>query len=325
LKNWNTRINMTKAILTGLISGLILLSCESKPSAEQSSHDYVSEAKKLNLLLNQGNVPPQRFEVGTTGTSEITGAKGINLRVDPNDLETESGKPLGNKIQIELRELTQPYEYIFSDVTGTSFGGKQILFGGTYWIAMTSDGQKLRIRPGRALKINFRRFSSKRQEMFTGNRDSVQNVAWVNANQRFKRISWEGSLEDHEYYQTMPVNRLGWITSGVTNRASQQTSTRLTYTISDPGAYAFGKAHLIIEKEGTIQALTQTLFFNSRDNFTFEQVPLNGSGLFVVTAIKDGKLFAHVSRLNLEINEVPTVSLKQTSPGELYQKILKLK
>lgn len=317
---------MNKVFFAGLLFGLALTSCEPKQTKTQKpTIDYKEEARKLNLLLSQADNPPQRFEISSARNSEITGVKGLFVRIDPNDLETEVGKPLGDKIQIELRELTQPSEFIFSDASSKSNNGKQVLFGGSYFISMTSNGHKVKVKPGRTLKADFRRFSTKRMEFFTGSRDSIQNLVWVPANQRFKRISGDDSLERDEYYMTMPITRLGWIASAISNRASYNTSTTLAFDMRHPTGYSFGKAFFITDNNGTIQVMKTNLFFDGKDDMMFEQVPFEGSGLFVVTAIKNGKLFAYACRLNLENLDMPMVELVQTSPTELYETIRKLK
>ncbi|MBD3583763.1 hypothetical protein [Flavobacterium selenitireducens] len=317
---------MNKTVAAALFIGLALISCEPKQAKTQKTNpDFKKEAQQLNALLEQGNVRPQSFEISSTAASEVTGAKGIFIRVDPKDLETENGKPLADKILVELRELTQPSEFVFSDVSSGSFNGKHILSGGTYFVSMTSGGNKLKIKPGRALNVDFRRFSTKRMEFFTGSRDSIQNLVWVPSNQRFKRISADDDPQTEEYYMTMPITRLGWIASAISNRASHNTSTTFAFDIKQPSSYSFGKAFFIVEKNGSVQVMNTTLFFDGKDNMMFEQVPLEGFGLFVVTAVKSGKLYAWAERLDLEKLEMPMVELSPTTPSALYDQIRKLK
>lgn len=314
---------MKKTLLLGCLLGLALFSCATKEAKAVATTDYKEEARKLHALLSAADVPPQRFEISSDKPSEITGKNGLFIRIDPFSLETESGKPLGDKIKVELRELVTPSDFIFQDARTQALNGKQIITSGSYFISMTSAGSKLRIRPGRALLVDFRRFSTKRMELFTAGRDSIQNLDWVPSNQRFKRMGVDDDeLGNDEYYQPIAINRLGWMASSVFNRAS---SGAAAFDLKDGKDFSFGKAFLIIPGEGTNVAIESTMFFNGRDDMFFDKVPSQGTALFVAVALKKGKLHGFVQQLNLEALDMPMVEFKEMTANELFGQIQKRK
>lgn len=316
---------MKNFFLAGCVVILALSSCEKK-SERRIRPNYVQEAEHLHRYLDSANVKPQYFKVSSTAKSQITGEKGIYLRIDPECLETENGKPLGPTIAVTLRELNAEREFVFSDAQTKASNGGPILTSAMYFIEMSSGGNMLRIKPGKRLLVDFRQFSTKRMELFTANRDSLQNLVWVPSNQRLKRTDNTQILnKDDAYYLTMPISRFGWVSSSVFNRAGASTSTTLVFDVKDINKYTFGKAFLVIPSNGTTSVMQSTMFFNGKDDMMFEHVPLEGTALLVCTAVNKGKFYAYASKIDLEKPEIAPIELLETNPKQFSELLRSLK
>ncbi|RZJ71945.1 hypothetical protein [Flavobacterium sp.] len=306
----------------------MLASCsDKKEKTGNGSKTYLADAAKLHELLTSGDEPLQTFEVPSNKTSEITAKKGTFLRIDPSVFETEDGQPLADKISIGFREITQAPEFVFADIRTSSVNHKNTLAAGVYFLEAKSDGKTLRIKSGKALNIDFRRFSTKRMELFVSNRDSLQNMNWMPSNKSFKRVGNAKVVDDGEqYYMPMQINRLGWIGCNVFNRTSYEFSGPISFDfVSGIPDFAFGKAYLLVEGRDTTMALETDLFFKGKDDMMFTEVPTEGNALFVCTAIKQGKLFAFASKVDLSDSKLPKVKFEQTTAKELFAKIKALK
>lgn len=139
--------------------------------------DMVNLAE-FNRSFNQLNT--QRFTAGHQNISVITAQKGLKVTVDPSVLEKENGGAVNDRINVEIIELTNTEE-LFKANAATVSNGKLLSSGGSYFIGMSCDGQKLRIKKGREMAVEFPVLKSTEMELFYGERDSLQNMNWKRA------------------------------------------------------------------------------------------------------------------------------------------------
>jgi hypothetical protein len=100
---------MTKTLTFFLTVCLLIFSCDipktKKGNTDQNNTpNYKAEITKLNDILKKHEEPSQVFKVTVDKPSVLTGRKGTKISINPNDLTTESGKPLGQTIEVELKE-----------------------------------------------------------------------------------------------------------------------------------------------------------------------------------------------------------------------------
>ncbi len=95
---------MTK-ILTLFLSIFILICGCNNPKTTKENADQNNSANdkadigKLNDILKKYEEPSQVFKVPADKPCVVTGRKGTKISINPNDLITESGKPLGQNIK----------------------------------------------------------------------------------------------------------------------------------------------------------------------------------------------------------------------------------
>lgn len=181
---------MTKT-LTFFISIFFLICSCSNPttikenSAQNNPANDKADIAKLNDALKKYEEPSQIFKVSADKPSVVTGRKGTKISINPNDLVTESGKPLGENIDVELKELTNQGELLRAN-TQTISDGKLIVSGGAYFVGLTSNSEQLKLKDGRTLSVQFPKLTEKEMALFYGQRNDLEQINWQMANETFK-------------------------------------------------------------------------------------------------------------------------------------------
>lgn len=122
----------------------------------------------------------QRFLVPIGSSSVIIGKKGLKLTVIPSLLEKEDGSAVDGKIAVTLVELTNSNDLFKANAATMSYGNL-LASGGSYFIGMKCNGQKLKIRKGKSLKVDFPLLKKDEMELFYGERNDMQDMNWRSA------------------------------------------------------------------------------------------------------------------------------------------------
>lgn len=141
--------------------------------------------EKLNDVLKKHETPSQMFKIAADKPSIVKGKKGTKIQVNPEDFITESGKPLGKNIKVELKELLNQNQLLTSNAQTVS-DGKLLISGGAYFIGMTSNGEKLKLKDGKTLSVNFPKITDKKMTVFYGQKDDLGQMNWQGTSQAFK-------------------------------------------------------------------------------------------------------------------------------------------
>ncbi len=198
---------------------LTLIACseESKPVINQSvtaNDEMKKQAAALNSYLEKLQTPAQRFKVPATSVSKIVGRKGTTLFIEPASLETEDGGPLGKEIEVELKELTNQSELALNNAQTIS-DGRLLVSGGAYYIGISSDGRRLKIKEGKGMQASFPMKSKIPMELFYGERDSLTSMNWNRTEKRMatRTYDWERASIDRANLNSDGVNSEEWIDS----------------------------------------------------------------------------------------------------------------
>lgn len=167
---------------------MLLTSCsDNKTSDSQNSSetnkdsvtvDNKADLSVLNDLMKKYEKPSQTFSIPSDKQSKVNGAKGTIIYVNPSDLTTVDGKPIGKSIDIELKELLSTNDLLNSNAQTIS-DGKLLISGGAYYINMTSDGGQLKIKDGSSIKVEFPKTSNDNMTLFYGQKDSLGQMNWT--------------------------------------------------------------------------------------------------------------------------------------------------
>ena len=182
-----------RTVFTCVITACILFSCNNKKVKNNlaKTKNIASELSAINVLPDDlllmdefskgfaGNAA-ERFTAPAKKLSVIKGAKGLKVTIDPAALEREDGTEVDGTINISILELTTADD-LFKSNAATMCEGRLLASGGSYYIGMENNGQKLRIKKGRALQVNFPAITKDEMELFYGERDTEGNMNWKRA------------------------------------------------------------------------------------------------------------------------------------------------
>jgi len=179
-----------KSILSLFIIAVIILTgCKADSESDVENKEPIKinpldRLEQVDKLLSELSKKPQQFEVSSNKETEVSGAKGTVIHVDPNRLETIDGSPLGENIQVELLEMTDNSSMLLNN-TQTVSNGQILVTGGAYYLNMTSGGKQLKMKEGKGLEVQFPKLSEDEMGLFLGERDSLGQMNWIQANQPF--------------------------------------------------------------------------------------------------------------------------------------------
>ncbi|HLA59648.1 MAG TPA: hypothetical protein VK622_12830 [Puia sp.] len=169
---------------------MFILSCNRSPDKSAPDNEVAVDSISKTSPAVENNNPgllfseaAQRFVASSEKTTEITGKKGLKITVDPTALETGNGSPLGKQIEVNIKEITNQQDLFRNDAPTVS-NGKLLISGGSYDIEMTSNGNNLRIKANRSLKIQIPKISDREMELFYGQRDSLGSLNWLAAGKK---------------------------------------------------------------------------------------------------------------------------------------------
>lgn len=325
-------------------------------TSNEVAFDVKAEVAKMNEALKQYDEPSQFFKVSANKPAKVKGKQGTIISVNPANLETENGKPLGKNIDVELKELTNQQQLLRANAQTVS-NGQLLVSGGAYFINMTSDGNQLKLKSGKTLSVEFPKITSEEMYLFYGKRDSLGQMNW--------EIDEELCFEDNE--------------PKVTNAPVESTPPTLRLEVNDVDAvfdYADGEVHEISKQEiskdeiatlklndklyktielqqlgwincdrfydapiqtdlhyafnDSIKAANVYLVFKDINSVmhnifgfydiydrTFSNIPVGARTKLIAVTVKNGKTYTYKSDLTIKTNEKIQLNLKETTAEDV--------
>lgn len=192
-----------------VLSNLLLISCclwascsnpEPKEAAQNTTQtpvvtDHNAAIGKLNELLKKMEEPMQVYKISSDKPAVVSGKKGTRIEVNPGDLQTESGKPLGAEIEVELQELLNQSGLMRSNAQTVS-DGRLLISGGAYYIGMRSGGEPLKLKAGKKLQVAFPRITEKPMNLFYGQKNAQGQMNWTGVEVSFKTTAKQQAPAD---------------------------------------------------------------------------------------------------------------------------------
>ncbi|MFM2360859.1 MAG: hypothetical protein RLY16_2852 [Bacteroidota bacterium] len=119
----------------------------------------------------------QHYMVRHKKPTVIIGKKGVRITIDPAALETLNGNDVSGDINVSIVELNNQEDFLRCNAATVS-DGKLLVSGGSYYIGMQSNGQELRIKKGKHLKVEFPKIQKEEMALFIGERTSQGDMNW---------------------------------------------------------------------------------------------------------------------------------------------------
>ncbi len=199
---------------------LVLFSCNTKKEKAAISDGRSNHVQYRDIatvitgepidvgLYNTGfmDSKTQHFSVAHKKVTVITAKGKLKIKVDPSALEKENGSAVDGKIKVSIIELTNSND-LFKSNAATISDGRLLASGGSYFIGMECNGQKLRIKEGRSIEVNFPLLVKDKMELFYGERDNAGNMNWNRAGMNLEPEQQEafGLVESNRDYNDFPV------------------------------------------------------------------------------------------------------------------------
>ena len=180
-----------RVYLSFVLCTFILFSCNNKKvkntagAAAATVSDTVQlqpdEVIDLSEYSNAfANNITQTFTAAQSKISVLTAKKGLRVTVNPAALQKEDGTAVDGKINVSIIELTTSQD-LFKSNAATVSNGRLLASGGSYFIGMECNGQKLRIKKGKNLQVEFPVIKENKMQLFYGQRDTANNMNWLDA------------------------------------------------------------------------------------------------------------------------------------------------
>ena len=348
-----------------LASVVIIASCKDSDCKTTSSKSAVvknerdqTTPEQLSALIKQYEEPSQNFKVSSLKSSQVKGKKGTILKINPSDLITESGKPAGKSIEVELKELTKQGELLRSQASTVS-DGKLLVSGGAYFIGFTSDGEKLKLKEGKTLKVQFPKITKKEMALFYGERNETGLMNWKQANQNLtsspktetktdktipeaekgnsdiddllsytdtgaelttdeKKVIRADKNIAKKIYDEIEIKKLGWINCDRFLDSGEETS--LTLELNSKKDSNTISSFLIFKDINSVMQV----YFDFEALPKFENIPIGYNVKLISYTYKENKLFAYVKDFKTTKNQELKIELSEMKEADFKKTIKNL-
>lgn len=322
-------------------------------NSEQTIADnFENDKKSLLNLLSKFEDASQIFTISNSKNSEVKGKKGTIIHVVPSNLELENGNKITGKIKVELKELTNQKDLLKNN-TQTVSDGKLLISGGSYYIDITSDGNKVNLKKGKTLEVEFPKITNRNMELFYGERDSSNQMNWKTANKKFStQISKEKTVKDAQrntapiitddlddllaytengednipkkdikkineiddtIYQSINLSKLGWINCDAFYNKPTENT---IITFQETNKLSFVKSFVIFKDINSVMNLFT--YKNSKLQSDIK-LPLNQKIKIISFSYKNDKFYAGEKEVTITKNSSVEINLKEVSEKNLEQ------
>lgn len=344
----------------------LILSCTKKEeikvdktntiNSEKTIADNTENDKQaLFNLLNKFEDESQFFNVSNSKNNEVKGKKGTIIHIVPNNLELENGGVITGNLKVELKELTNQKD-LFRNDAQTLSDGKLLISGGSYYIDITSNGNKVNLKKGKTLEVEFPKITNRNMELFYGERDSLNQMNWKTANTKFTTkkpkareiqpntaeiddisgdfddlLAYTESGKDEvtkkeikkiyethdKIYESSYISKLGWINC---DAFYNQTMENISFTFQSSNELSFIKTFIIFEK---INSLIDLYTYGNSTLQMNKRLPLNQKVKIISFSFKDEKFYAAEKNVTISKNTPIEISLKEVSEKDI-EKLFKI-
>ena len=354
---------MTKRLTFIISACIIICSCNNPKTTENiadqgNSANDTADIGKLNDALKKYEEPSQVTKVSANKPSVVTGKKGTKISINPNDLVTESGKPLGQTIEVELKELTNQGQLLRTNAQTVS-DGRLLVSGGAYFIGLTSNGEQLKLKDGKTLNVQFPKLSDKEMALFYGQRNDFGQMNWQQATETFKTTQQPANTQPAT--DTLKTKRksdieaiMDYVDSGYNptpEEKERNVQQRKNYIVSQKVYDEIGISKLgwincdrFLEVEDKtelyasfnpqdsienanvylvfkdINSVIQAYYYSDKSP-QFENMPVGYKARLIAYTVKDEKVFAYSTDLTIAKGQKLTLNLKEINDKE-FKKLI---
>lgn len=360
----NTKMKTLINIL--FIAIIALTSCKNQTEKSETAGnkpiqaDPKGEFAKLNQFLRKFEEPSQTFKAPSDKQIKVVGKQGTIIRIDPIDLETEDGQPIGKEVDIELKELSSQQQLLRANAQTIS-DGQLLVSGGAYFIQATSDGKKLKLKSGRTYSVEFPKLTNDSMSLYFGQRDSIGKMNWKKAEQNFesaqlkqnsskeynavivlgsgrkadtsivamKNLTKEDKKQfEHELkmrdkvYNAMPLNQFGWVNCDKVFPNTPRTNLKFTIT-NNVEEVNYAAVYLVFKSVKSVWQSSYYVYDNKTEKEDFKNVPVGQYVKVFSVCNQRNKIFATLTdSILVNQNQTENLTLKEMNEAD-FDKLIK--
>ena len=358
-------ITMKNIFKVLIIASIVLTSCNNEESkTEDIEVEQVNpkeEFAKLMKFMRKFDESAQILKAPTNKLIKVRGKKGTIIHINPDDLETESGQPIGKDVQIELKELSNQQQLLRANAQTSS--DKQLLVsGGAYFINVTSEGQDVKLKEGKTYSVEFPKLSNDEMSLYYGQRDSIDIMNWKKTDQIFESpkpimespkeykaiiVTEKGRFSDtsivamknysekeyqkieqqtkisNKVYSPVTLNKFGWINCDkLFILNAPRTAVQCTF-INKAEEANYIIVYLIFNDINSVMSSTYYSFENKMEDIDINNIPVGQSVRFLAACYQNDKIFATLTdKVKIRENHNQKLSLQAMSESD-FDKLMK--
>lgn len=138
-------------LLAASVATMTIVSCKKESQIAPNPTNNNSSVTTLSGLFSQKEAAKQTFTFNASLYNTIKGAKGTKLEFQPGCFKTMSGQPVSGNVTVEMREMFNKSDMIFSKAP-TMSNGKILVSGGELFLQAFQNGAQLQLSSPYAVK-----------------------------------------------------------------------------------------------------------------------------------------------------------------------------
>lgn len=194
-----------------LLGILALVSCETKIKKDEITPNSSDYKNAVERFFGENAVDSQQFVVNTNTSTTIVGDEGTIITIPAYAFEDANGNPITGNVTVNIKEIFDKSDMIFSGVT-TQSNGQILISGGELFISAYSNGQAVFLNDSSTINVQVDIDGSvdPNMDLFVGNTDTSGNVNW-NPVDTSNFSARPDSSNQMNWYYTFNSNTLGWL------------------------------------------------------------------------------------------------------------------
>jgi hypothetical protein len=194
-----------------LLAIIGLVSCETKVKREDITPTSNSYKNAVERFFSENAVDSQQFVINTNNTTTVIGEEGTIITIPAYAFEFANGNPVTGNVTINIKEIFDKSDMVFSGVT-TQSNGQILISGGELFISAYSNGQEVYLNESASIDVQVEIDGSvdPNMDLFVGDIDTSGNVNW-NPVDTSNFVARPDSINQMNWYYTFSSNTLGWL------------------------------------------------------------------------------------------------------------------
>lgn len=304
---------MKNNLLISFLAVIAVTGCQPETSFIREKEEVQTS---LEDFYSENRTALQSFSLPASSGGMKTTSAGMKIYFPGNGFVTKDGAVVNGDVSVSVKEILTPYEMIFNNMPTTA-GGLPLESGGEFQINVTKNNQELKLAPGKFLRIQMPKNNSANMngmQVFNGVEDANGNVDW-----KLNTTPGNFVVGDSTLFagSSLFSDNVGWI-----NCDKFYNDPTVTFSVYPANAPSNDSTNVFVHLTGrnTVVKMswTQGLSYFRSDKL------LAVASTIIGISIKNGRLFASLTPVNVKDGESITMNFTQYTEKQLKEKLNQL-